>query len=148
MHQMMDGHRQSKLAADETEQKEFLQSIKGRNNVDYAITMINYAFSSPLGTLLVVQAWLCSSMVIYKTLNNNMDWADSYYFAAQAGLSIGFGSLSETSSISRLFSGFQVIIGGLVVGDALNVLRQNLAELISLSSLPPRPMQGASSRNV
>merc|ERR1719203_2044596 len=46
-------------------------------------------------------------------------FAQSFYYAVQAGLSIGFGLLSETSDRSRLFTVVYILVGSSVIAGAL-----------------------------
>jgi len=44
---------------------------------------------------------------------------ESFYYSVQTGLSIGFGLLSESSDISRLYSVFHILAGSSFIGGAL-----------------------------
>lgn len=127
--------------------EEFLEQMKSGRALNWLLDCVNYAFSSPIGTVLTVQAWLLGSMCVYKGLNSEMNWADCYYYSVQAGLSIGFGSLSETHQGSRVFSGFHVILGGLVVGDDVEIVHRHFQCIPNRPHGSPMSVQDASSRN-
>ena len=46
-------------------------------------------------------------------------YAQSFYYAANVGYSIGFGALSETSDVSRIFSVVLIGAGASAIGGAL-----------------------------
>jgi len=66
-------------------------------------------FLGRLGTIAMIFGWLGVATIVYCFANN---WraSNAFYFAAQAGLSIGFGSLSEVNSTSRLFSCAHILV--------------------------------------
>lgn len=84
--------------------------------------LVNKVFETDIGCVIVFSVWILFGMIVYHEVNDGMNWADAFYFSIQAGYSIGFGSLSETSQDSRAFSCFHVIIGGLVLSTVVSKL--------------------------
>jgi hypothetical protein len=52
----------------------------------------------------------------------NWTWATAFYYAVEAGLSIGFCSPSEKDDITRVFTIFYILIGSSVVSGAIGLL--------------------------
>jgi hypothetical protein len=107
--------------------------MKGETGINYYISeylrTINLLFSSPLASGISVFGWLIMGMVFYHFLNDDFNWGDSLYFSVQAGMSIGFGSLAETSDASRTFSCFHMIAGGLILSTIVGSLYSNTLEV-------------------
>jgi hypothetical protein len=65
-----------------------------------------------------------SGLVRYELVaTEKCGWSfvESFYYAVQTGLSIGFGTLSETREWSQLFSVYQIISGASFIGGALSL---------------------------
>lgn len=93
------------------------------------INGIKYITSNLYLSILVIAGWLINGMCWYKFCNIGLSWADAFYFSVQAGYSIGFGSLSETSDGSRWFSCVHMVLGGLVAATAVSTFLNNLLDV-------------------
>ena len=60
--------------------------------------------------ILFVAMWLLTGAGFYK-YGNNWCWSNALYFSAQAGFSVGFGSLPEQSDVSRIYSVVHTCMG-------------------------------------
>mmetsp|Transcript_108653 Transcript_108653/g.335600 ORF Transcript_108653/g.335600 Transcript_108653/m.335600 type:complete len:413 (-) Transcript_108653:46-1284(-) len=96
---------------------------------------------SVVACILVVICWLLLGTVIYKVADNcsvsrtctfngvlletdvcGWTWGESFYYAVQAGLSIGFGLLAETNDGSRFYTICHILIGSTIVTGCLSFL--------------------------
>jgi hypothetical protein len=59
------------------------------------------------------------------------EFGDGFYYAVQAGLSIGFGLLSETSNASRLFTCYHILAGASFIGGALSLFATQAMNQVS-----------------
>eukprot|EP00466_Bigelowiella_natans_P007678 jgi/Bigna1/131697/aug1.15_g6405 len=60
------------------------------------------------------------------------DFASSFYYTVQSGLSIGFGVLSEEDELSRLFTTCSALMGALISTTMLSILFESAAARIVL----------------
>mmetsp|Transcript_34948 Transcript_34948/g.108750 ORF Transcript_34948/g.108750 Transcript_34948/m.108750 type:complete len:412 (+) Transcript_34948:67-1302(+) len=87
---------------------------------------------------IIVFLWLLIGTVVYRVADNcstdtscsttgkkietevcGWSIAESFYYAVQAGLSIGFGLLPETADGSRLYTVFHILMGSSIIGGVL-----------------------------
>eukprot|EP00466_Bigelowiella_natans_P000328 jgi/Bigna1/125640/aug1.1_g348 len=73
-----------------------------------------------LTTTLVI--WLCAGTMLYH-FYYNWSYSVSFYYAVQAGLSVGFGALYEDDDETRGYTVFHVLVGSSFVGYILSVER-------------------------
>ena len=68
--------------------------------------------------------WLGVATLFY---NHHNDWSlcESFYYAVQSGLSIGFGVLTEDTDSARLFTIFHVLLGSLGITVMLSLLSES-----------------------
>ena len=57
--------------------------------------------------------------VVYRILED-WSWVDSFYFSAVTLTTVGFGDLSPTTTVSKLFTVFYIFIGISLIGALLN----------------------------
>ena len=79
-------------------------------------TNLNYIF--------FVVLWLSIATFFYNH-HNNWTVFESFYYAVQSGLSIGFGVLSEEDDLSRLFTTFHVLCGAVGITVMLSLLSES-----------------------
>ena len=62
---------------------------------------------------------LALGTVVYRIVED-WSWVDSFYFSAVALTTVGFGDLSPSSDISKLFTVFYIFAGISLIGGVLN----------------------------
>ena len=62
---------------------------------------------------------LGAGTVVYHTLED-WTWVDSFYFSAVALTTVGFGDLSPSTDVSKLFTVFYIFSGISLIGATLN----------------------------
>ena len=83
--------------------------------------------STAIPAVLVVCVWLLVGTIAYRSMDDFL-WGEAFYYAVQAGSSIGFGALSEKNDGSRLFTVFFVLFGSSVIGGCLSYFVQAAVE--------------------
>ncbi len=68
--------------------------------------------------------------VVYRILED-WSWVDSFYFSAVALTTVGFGDLTPTTTISKLFTVFYIFIGISLIGALLNEFLKRHARRLS-----------------
>jgi hypothetical protein len=72
-----------------------------------------------------VAAYLAVSTLFYSAYNG-WSLSEAFYYAVQAGLSIGFGVLSEEDDMSRAFTTLHALVGAAVTTAMLSVRYKTL----------------------
>ena len=57
--------------------------------------------------------------IVYR-LVEDWSWVDSFYFSAITLTTVGYGDLSPTTTVSKLFTVFYIFIGISLIGALLN----------------------------
>lgn len=70
-----------------------------------------------IGALAV--ALLALGTVVYHIIED-WSWVDSFYFSSVALTTVGFGDLSPSSDVSKLFTVFYLFIGIALIGGVLS----------------------------
>ena len=68
--------------------------------------------------------------VVYRVLED-WSWVDSLYFSAVALTTVGFGDLTPTTTVSKLFTVFYIFAGISLIGAFLNQFLKRQARRIS-----------------
>ena len=68
--------------------------------------------------------------VVYRILED-WSWVDSFYFSAVALTTVGFGDLTPTTTVSKLFTVFYIFVGISLIGALLNEFLKRQARRIS-----------------
>ena len=71
----------------------------------------------------VVFVWLLTGTAFYH-FKDDFRWSMAFYYAVQAGLSIGFGALPEHNISSQLFTIFFLLAGSSLAAGALSLFTQ------------------------
>jgi Trk-type K+ transport system membrane component len=58
--------------------------------------------------------------VVFRWLEDDWSWVDSFYFSVVAVTTVGFGDFSPTTDASKLFAVFYILIGISLIATALN----------------------------
>ena len=58
--------------------------------------------------------------MVFRWLEDDWSWVDSFYFSVVAVTTVGFGDFAPTTDASKLFSVFYILIGVTIVATALN----------------------------
>ncbi|MGB5565929.1 MAG: potassium channel family protein, partial [Acidimicrobiia bacterium] len=56
---------------------------------------------------------------VYRVIED-WSWVDSFYFSSVALTTVGFGDLSPSSDVSKLFTVFYIFTGISLIGGVLN----------------------------
>jgi hypothetical protein len=95
------------------------------NNTDqYQDDAFQTCSTTNLNYIFFVVLWLSIATFFY-THHNNWTVLESFYYAVQSGLSIGFGVLSEEDDLSRLFTTFHVLCGAVGITVMLSLLSES-----------------------
>jgi len=96
-------------------------------------TILGAAFgfikSSPIIPVTGVIIWLLTGTIVYKYAND-WCWSNAFYFACQAGLSVGFGSLPERSEASRWYSCLHILTGASFVIGAISLFTESAIDQV------------------
>jgi hypothetical protein len=68
--------------------------------------------------------WIAAGTIFYHVHNDDWTFEQGFYYALQAGFSVGFGALSEEDNSSRLYTIFHVLIGSGFIAGALGLFVQ------------------------
>lgn len=71
--------------------------------------------------------------VVYHLLED-WTWVDSFYFSAVALTTVGFGDLSPSTDLSKLFTVFYIFSGISLIGALLNEFMKRHARRVSARS--------------
>jgi len=77
-------------------------------------------YSEVFLAVIVVGTYLMTSTSFYVCWNG-WTWPAAFYYAVQAGLSIGFGVLAETDDISRAYTTGHALVGAIMVTTMLSI---------------------------
>ena len=75
-----------------------------------------HAFRYLAGLAIMV---LLLGTVVYRVIED-WSWVDSFYFSSVALTTVGFGDLSPSSDVSKLFTVFYIFAGISLIGGVLN----------------------------
>jgi len=82
---------------------------------------------SPWIVMVVIITWLFTGTLVYKYAND-WCWSNAFYFAVQAGFSVGFGSIAETSTTSRIYSCIHVLGGASIAVGAIGYFAEGFLD--------------------
>ena len=68
--------------------------------------------------------------VVYRILED-WSWVDSFYFSAVTLTTVGFGDLSPTTTVAKLFTVFYIFTGISLIGALLNEFLKRHARRVS-----------------
>ena len=112
-------------------------NIKSSKHKPHSTAVANY-FNNVTFYVLPVLLWLAVATTFY-TIHNEWTASESFYYAVQSGLSIGFGVIPETDDVSRLFTTFHVLCGALGMTVMLSLLAEaalaNIETKVRMESL-------------
>jgi hypothetical protein len=74
--------------------------------------------------------------VVYRLLED-WSWVDSFYFSAVALTTVGFGDVTPTSDLSKIFTVFYIFGGISLIGLFLNELFKRIARRAGDRVTPP-----------
>jgi hypothetical protein len=80
-----------------------------------------------IASVFVVFLWLGIGATFYSFFYG-WPWLTALYYSAQAGLSIGFGALPETSDVSRFYTVLHVLAGSSFIAGSLGMFVTNTLE--------------------
>ena len=83
--------------------------------------------------------WLLTGTLVYHW-SNNFTWSNSFYYAVNTGLGIGSGELYETSNISRVYSCFHMLMGGVFMSSLFSMVIEQFIILVQQST-PTAPFR-------
>lgn len=66
-------------------------------------------------------ALLALGTVVYHIIED-WSWVDSFYFSSVALTTVGFGDLSPSSDVSKLFTVFYLFVGIALIGGVLSAI--------------------------
>jgi voltage-gated potassium channel len=78
--------------------------------------------------------WLCTLLVVGVIFYHQVEgwsWIDSYYFTVISLATIGYGDLSPTTSVSKLFTTAYAVLGLTTFAGFLKILTQERRQRIS-----------------
>ena len=78
--------------------------------------------------ILAIMLYLAVSVVAYSFILENWSIIDSLYFSIVTFSTVGYGDLTPTNDLSRLFTALYALIGVSCLGIALGILGSNLME--------------------
>lgn len=78
-------------------------------------------------SVFLVMLWLGVGGAVYS-FYYHWPYASALYYSAQAGLSIGFGALSEPDDQTRLYTIFHILMGSSFIGGAVGIFVTNTLE--------------------
>jgi hypothetical protein len=79
---------------------------------------------------------LALGTIVYWLLED-WSWVDSFYFSAVALTTVGFGDITPTSDLSKVFTVFYIFSGISLIGLFLNELFKRIARRASVRAAPP-----------
>ena len=62
---------------------------------------------------------MVTATIVYR-IAEDWSWVDSFYFSAIAVTTVGFGDLSPTTDVTKLFTVFYIFVGISLLGAVLN----------------------------
>jgi len=79
--------------------------------------------------MIIFVLWLGSAIIFYS-YHDGFRWWQAFYYAVQAGFSVGFGALTEGNDLSRLFTIFVTLCGSsLIVSGISFILKKGMGNL-------------------
>jgi len=90
---------------------------------------------------------LALGTVVYHVIEG-WSWVDSFYFSSVAVTTVGFGDLTPTTSVSKLFTVFYIFSGMTLIALWLNNRFRSHAAAIAAKKTPFKPVAEAIDGNL
>jgi len=81
--------------------------------------------------MIIFVLWLGAAIIFYRYYDG-FRWWQAFYYAVQAGFSVGFGTLTEGNDLSRLFTICVTLCGSSLIVSGISLILKNGMENLNL----------------